>query len=60
MICAGAEIGAAHELSKRLHGLTMPAARVQCCLIGVGSGRAASNPRWTPAPKRSPGRPRSR
>ena len=59
MVRARAEIGAGHELSKRLHGLSMPAAPVQCCLISVGSEPAASNPRWTRPLKRSRGRRRA-
>ncbi len=43
---AVAEVGAGDELSKGLHGLTMPRARVQCCQVSVGSGPATSNPCW--------------
>jgi hypothetical protein len=39
-----AEVGAGHEMSKRLHELTMPNARVQGCQVAVGSELRASNP----------------
>jgi DNA-binding winged helix-turn-helix (wHTH) protein len=45
-----AEVGADHQMSKRLHEPTMPTAPVHCCWISVGSGAAASNQRWTRRP----------